>query len=158
MTQPLPITASVHVDASPEAVWAAVSDVRRMPEWSPECRRVVVLGPAGAVGVGTRFLGVNRRGWAVWPTISTVVRHEQDRAVAWKVRQSAATWTYELEPDGSGTRLTARRDLDGFSTMTRVAAPLIGGAQSHDEELAQGLATTLERIKATVEASAPASR
>ncbi|HEX6514307.1 MAG TPA: SRPBCC family protein [Nocardioidaceae bacterium] len=151
MTDPLPISASVHVDAPPDAVWAAVSDPTRMPQWSPECRRVVVLG--GGSGVGTRFLGVNRRGWVLWPTVSTVVRHEPGRAIAWRVRQSAATWTYELQPEETGTRLTARRDLAGFSAMTRFGAPLIGGAESHDRELAEGLATTLARIKATVESA-----
>jgi hypothetical protein len=30
-------------------------------------------------------------------------------------------------------------------------APLIGGAVGHDEELAAGIRSTLERIKATVE-------
>jgi uncharacterized protein YndB with AHSA1/START domain len=150
MNQPLPITASVAVAAPPEAVWAAVSDVTRMSQWSPECRRIVVLGSPRS-GLGTRFVGLNRRGFAVWPTISKVVRFEPGRAVAWKVRESAATWTYELEPTEAGTRLTVRRDLDGFSPLTRLAAPLIGGASGHDQELDAGVRATLERIKASVE-------
>ena len=44
MPQPLPISASVEVAAAPEAVWAVVSDVTRMPEWSPELRRLFVIG------------------------------------------------------------------------------------------------------------------
>jgi uncharacterized protein YndB with AHSA1/START domain len=150
MNQPLPITASVDVAAPLEAVWAAVSDVARMSQWSPECRRIVVLGSPRS-GLGTRFLGLNRRGFAVWPTISKVVRFEPGRAVAWKVRESAATWTYELEPTEAGTRLTVRRDLDDFSSLTRLAAPLIGGAAGHDQELDAGVRATLERIKASVE-------
>jgi uncharacterized protein YndB with AHSA1/START domain len=157
MNQPLPVSASVEIAASPEAVWAAVSDPRRMGEWSPECRRVFVLGSA-ETGVGSRLLGINRRGFAVWPTLSTVVRYEPGTAMAWTVRESGATWTYELEPAGSGTRLTGRRDLDGYSRLTRVAAPVIGGAVGHDRELAEGIRTTLERIKAAVEASVVARR
>ncbi|MGH3372749.1 MAG: SRPBCC family protein [Nocardioidaceae bacterium] len=150
MNQPLPISASVEVSATPESVWAVISDVTRMTEWSPECRKIVVLG-SPKQGVGTKLLGVNRRGFAVWPTRSRVVRYEPVRAVAWKTRESGATWSYELEPTERGTRLTGRRELDGFSTLTRVAAPLIGGAVGHDRELTEGIRTTLERIKDTVE-------
>lgn len=150
MNQPLPISASVEVSATPESVWAVISDVTRMTEWSPECRKIVVLG-SPKQGVGTKLLGVNRRGFAVWPTRSRVVRYEPGRAVAWKTRESGATWSYELEPTERGTRLTGRRELDGFSTLTRVAAPLIGGAVGHDRELTEGIRTTLERIKDTVE-------
>lgn len=151
MPQPLPISASVEVAAAPEKVWQVVSDVTRMPEWSPELRRLVVIG-SPKQGEGARMLGINRRGWAVWPTTSRVVRFEPHKAVAWKTRESGATWTYELEPTGSGTRLTGRRDLPGFTVGTKVMAPLIGGAEGHDGELADGIRTTLERIKATVEA------
>lgn len=150
MNQPLPISASVDVAASPESVWEVVSDVRRMSEWSPECRRIVVLG-SPKEGVGMTFLGVNRRGWAMWPTTSEVVRYEPARAVAWRTRESGATWTYELTPTGSGTTLTGRRDLPTYTLGTTVMAPLIGGAQGHDEELADGIRTTLERIRTTVE-------
>ena len=150
MNQPLPISASVDVAADPESVWELVSDVRRMSDWSPECRRIVVLG-SPKEGVGTTFLGVNRRGWAMWPTTSTVVRYEPARAVAWRTRESGATWTYELTPTDSGTTLTGRRDLPAYTLGTTMMAPLIGGAQGHDQELADGIRTTLERIRTTVE-------
>ncbi len=150
MTQPLPISASVDIAADPEAVWRAVSDVRRMGEWSPECRRVIVLG-SPKQGLGTKILGVNRRGWAVWPTTSKVVRFEPGRAVAWKTRESDATWTYELSATAGGTTLTGRRELPSYTIGTKAMAPLIGGAQGHDAELAEGIRTTLERIKVTVE-------
>jgi uncharacterized protein YndB with AHSA1/START domain len=150
MNQPLPISASVEVAAEPETVWGVVSDVSRMSEWSPECRRIVVYG-SPKDGQGAKFLGVNRRGWAVWPTTSKVVRYEPGKAVAWKTRESGATWSYELAPTPSGTRLTGRRELPAYTMGTRLMAPLIGGAGGHDEELAEGIRTTLERIKAAVE-------
>jgi uncharacterized protein YndB with AHSA1/START domain len=150
MNQPLPISATVEVAASPEEVWATLSDVSRMTEWSPECRKIVVLG-SPKEGVGTKFLGLNRRGWAVWPTTSRVVRYEPGKAVAWKTRESGATWSYELASSASGTSLTGRRELASFTVGTKLLAPVIGGAAGHDEELADGIRTTLERIKATVE-------
>jgi uncharacterized protein YndB with AHSA1/START domain len=153
MNQPQPFSASVEIAAAPETVWPVVSDVARMSEWSPECRRILVLG-APRSGLGTRLLGINRRGWAVWPTLSTVVRFEPATAVAWKTRESGATWTYELEATAAGTRLTGRRDMDDFTLVTKLFGPLIGGADGHDQELAEGIATTLDRIKAVVEQEA----
>lgn len=156
MPQPLPISASVDIAASPEEVWAVVSDVTRMPEWSPELRRLFALG-RGEPQVGTVLLGINRRGYVAWPTTSRVTRFEPGRAVAWKTRESGATWTYELEPVAGGTRLSGRRDLPRFTLGTTLLAPVIGGAGGHDVELAAGIAATLERIKATVEATARAT-
>ena len=150
MNQPVTISATVDVVAPPEVVWSAVSDVARMSEWSPECRKIFVLGSPKS-GVGTRMVAINKRGFVFWPTVSKVVRFEPNKAVAWKVRESAATWTYELEPTAEGTRLTGRRDLDAFSSLTKFAAPVIGGAMGHDGELAAGIRTTLERIKVTIE-------
>ena len=116
-----------------KAVWAVVSDVTRMPEWSPELRRLYVLGGAKEPRVGMTLLGINRRGYVAWPTTSRVTRFEPGRAVAWKTRESGATWTYELEPTATGTRLTGRRDLPKFTLGTTVLGPIIGGAEGHGE-------------------------
>jgi len=148
--RPLPISATIDIAAPPERVWALVGDVTRMPQWSPERRRLPVVGRR-PVRVGTTRLGLNRRGWAAWPTSSRVTRLEPGRAVAWRTRESGATWTYELEGTGGGTRLTGRRDLPRFTALTTLLGPVIGGAAGHDRELAQGIRTTLERIKDSIE-------
>jgi uncharacterized protein YndB with AHSA1/START domain len=157
MNEPLPILASIEIEAAADRVWAVVSDFVRMAEWSPECRRIVVLG-GQKTGVGARFLGINRRGLVAWPTTSTIVRFEPAKAIAWQVRESGALWSYLLEATGSGTRLTGRRDLTDFTLGTKLFAPVIGGAAAHDEELSAGIRTTLERIKAAVESDAAVVR
>lgn len=151
---PLPISASTEIAATTEEVWEVVSDLGRMPEFSPELRKVVPLNRAH--GVGRTILGLNRRKAVWWPTTSRVVRWEPGRAVAWRTRESGATWTYELEPAGDdtrpATRLTASRELAAFTLGSKVMTPILGGALGHDEELAAGLATTLDRIRDAVEA------
>ncbi len=149
MSKTAPISTTVRMNASPEAVWEVVSDLARMPEFSPELRRAFVIGRPG---VGANILGINRRKAVVWPTTSKVVRWEPGRAVAWRTRESGSTWVYELEPDGTGTTVTARRLSPRRTLATRLMGPLIGTADGHDVELAAGLRTTLERIKATLEA------
>src|SRR3954467_15899573 len=68
--------AAVHVDAPPETVYAVVSDVTRMGEWSPETVRCEWLGGATGPAVGANSRGRTRgasrggrrrRRWS-WPT------------------------------------------------------------------------------------------
>jgi hypothetical protein len=148
MSVPAPISATVEMNASTEAVWEVVSDLARMPEFSPELRKAFVLGEPG---LGANILGINRRKAVFWPTTSKVVRWEPGRAVAWKTRESGATWVYELEPTATGTTLTGRRVLPRFTLGTSLLGPAIGGAEGHDAELAAGIRTTLERIRTAVE-------
>ena len=143
MTAPLPVAASVQIDAAPDQVWAVVSDLGRMPEFSPELRKAYVFG---GTGLGATILGINRRKAVAWPTTSKVVRWEPNQAVAWKTRESGATWVYELESTTTGTTLTGRRVLPAYTFGTTLMGPFIGGAAGHDGELAAGIEATLERI------------
>ena len=148
MSVPAPISATVEMNAGADEVWQVVSDLARMPEFSPELRKAFVLGKPG---VGANIIGINRRKAVFWPTSSKVVRWEPGRAVAWKTRESGATWIYELEATATGTSVTGRRVLPKFTVGTSLLGPFIGGAEGHDAELADGIRTTLERIRATVE-------
>lgn len=146
---PIPISASLEMAATPDQVWAAVSDLKRMPEFSPELRKVILLGARG--GLGQRMIGINRRKAVAWPTTSKVVRWEPGAAIAWHTAESGATWIYEIDPTDAGCKVTSRRVLPGYTLASRLMTPILGGAHGHDHELAAGMVTTLERIKAAVE-------
>lgn len=148
MTAPLPVGATVEIKATPEEVWTVLSDLGRMPEFSPELRRAYVFG---GPGLGATILGINRRKAVAWPTTSKVVRWEPNRAVAWKTRESGATWVYELEPTATGTAVTGRRVLPAYTVGSKLMVPFLGGAAGHDEELNAGITETLNRVKAVVE-------
>ena len=113
MDTPLNVGASVEINAAPEQVWAVISDLGRMPEFSPELRKAYVFGTPG---LGATILGINRRKAVAWPTTSKVVRWEPNQAVAWKVRESGATWVYELEPTATGTKVSGRRVLAAYTS------------------------------------------
>ncbi len=151
-TQPpaRPLRASIDIAARPAEVWRVVSDVRRTPEWSPECTRVV---PIGAVGEGSWMFGLNRRGAVRWPTVSRVVRYEPDHEIAWAVRTNGAIWTYRIEATEEGARLTETRDTPkGVGRFARwFTRVLLGGQGGHDDELETGMASGLEHIKASIE-------
>jgi uncharacterized protein YndB with AHSA1/START domain len=150
--QPL-IQHSVEIAAPPATVWSIVSDLRRMGEWSPQCVRMVVLGRE--IGVGTRTINLNRDGWKRWPTTSRVVAFEPEQTLAFRVPVNRTVWTYELEPSAVGTLLTeSRRAPAGVSRLSNVAVgAALGGTETFEASLGDGIRRTLERIKAEAEAA-----
>ena len=74
--------ATIQIQAPPENVYAMLSDVTRMGEWSPECAKAEwIEGATGPVS-GARFKGSNRRGLAVWSTKPRVVVADPGREFA----------------------------------------------------------------------------
>ncbi len=141
------ITASIEISAPPSAVWAIVSDLKRMGEWSPQCRRMIVRG--GEVKQGARTINVNRQGWKVWPTRSYVKVFEPERALALKIAENGTIWTYELEPTATGTRLTESRTApNGVSNVSNfLTKHVLGGTERFEAGLQRGIEDTLARIK-----------
>ncbi|MGW4745823.1 SRPBCC family protein [Streptomyces sp. NPDC004290] len=154
---------STVVDAPPELVYRLVSDLRNMGRWSPECRSVWVLRPPARTG--TRFVGLNRRGPFLWPTLGRVSTLRPDREFAFDISVFGlpiARWGYRFEPEGTGTRLTEFwQDLrtEGFRAR---AADLLGTVFAGTNPARRialnrsGMRTTLERIARTATASAGA--
>lgn len=149
---------SVEIDASPAAVWAVVSDLRRMGEWSPQCRRMIIRG--GEVRQGTRTININRQGWKVWPTRSYVKVYEPERELALKIAENGTVWSYRLEElEGGRTRLTESRTApNGVSNLSNVLTKhVLGGTDEFEQGLQQGITETLQRIKAEVERTSRAA-
>lgn len=147
------LESTVEIDASPAQVWALVTDVSRMAQWSPQVVRSTVKG--GVVEQGAKFTNINRQGPLFWPTKAKVVRFEPHRDFAFRIAENKVVWSFELEPTASGgTRLTQRRETpDGISgvsmSLTKVA---FGGQEKFTAALRAGMAQTLQRIKAESEA------
>lgn len=147
------LRAETSVAAPPAEVWSALTDLSRMPDWSPELIRMVPLKPGG-LKVGQQYLGLNRRKAVIWPSRSVVATLEPERALAWDTRSSGARWIFELAPEGAGTRIVHRRPVPGkLTALGKVFARyFLGGTADHADELEVGMATTLERLKAALEA------
>ena len=62
------VSVSREIAAPAEQVWAMVSDVTRMGEWSPEAEGATWLGDASGAAPGARFRGTNRHGTKTWST------------------------------------------------------------------------------------------
>jgi uncharacterized protein YndB with AHSA1/START domain len=146
------LKATLTVAATPAQVWALVTDVTRMAEWSPQVVRSVVLG--GPVRLGVRFVNLNRQGWKHWPTNAKVVRFTPHRDFAFRITENHAIWSFQLEPTADGgTEITHRRETpDGISLVSRaLTKAALGGQGPFVAELLEGMSRTLERLRAELE-------
>jgi uncharacterized protein YndB with AHSA1/START domain len=146
------LRAETVIDATPQAVWAVLGDVRRMPELSPELVRMIPLKPGG-LRPGQWYLGLNRRKAVLWPTRSVVTHVEKGRKVVWDTRTSGARWIWELTPEGEGTRVVHRRPVPKRVTPVSVAFAkvFLGGIGGHADELEDGMAQSVAHLKRAVE-------
>lgn len=141
---------SIEIAAPPAAVWALVSDLPRMSEWSPQVAKSFTRGP---IRLGSTLLNVNRRGLLVWPTRSKVVRFEPHTEFAFRVLDNKTIWAFHLEPVAGGTRVTQRRTTPQGTTAIsdKLIGTVMGGLDSFQDELLAGMRQTLAHIKAEAE-------
>jgi uncharacterized protein YndB with AHSA1/START domain len=151
---PLTREVSVHIDAAPEKVWDLVSDVTRIGEFSPETFEARWTRGSTGPEVGASFKGhVKRNG--VGPTywspcqVTKCVPNEVFEFAVGTDDTSFTNWGYRLEADGGGTEVTEYFRLEPAFYM-RVYWTLLGHLRGRTNE--RGMRTTLERMKAVLEA------
>jgi hypothetical protein len=150
-----PVVESVLIASTTERVYAMVSDVARMGQWSPEASGA--RGADRVLAVGDRFVGLNRRGPVVWFTICTVTAAEPGRAFEFLVDVGpvpVSRWRYDLRPLDDGVELVETwEDRRGGPTgvplklMGQFVIP--GSRPAHNR---QTMRATLQAMKAAAEA------
>jgi hypothetical protein len=153
--RPLGGEVSVWMDASPDEVWALVSDVTRIGEFSPETFEARWTRGSSGPEVGATFAGhVKRNG--VGPTywspcrVTACVPDEQFEFVVGSDSVAVNNWGYRLEPQGGGTLVTEYFRLEP-SLYLRSYWTLLGRLRGRTNET--GMRTTLERMKAVLDGS-----
>ncbi|ART72195.1 polyketide cyclase [Mycobacterium dioxanotrophicus] len=149
MAAPL-LQAQIDIDAPIDTVWALISDLSRMPEWSPQCRVMKLRGP---LRPGARTVNLNKRKFTYWPTTSTITEVIPQQKLAFKVDLNNTIWSYELQPTEWGTRVTETRHAENGATAISNALvnAFMGGVPSFEDELVDGMNASLARIKAAAE-------
>ncbi len=97
------------IAASPEVVYAAISDVTRMGEWSEECYACEWHEDFDRPIVGATFDGHNRNGDHEWTSQCKVIEADPGRAFAFECSMfdfHFSTWGYRIEPTATGCRVT----------------------------------------------------
>jgi len=149
MPAPL-LQAEIDINAPVQKVWQLITDLNRMPEWSPQCRMMKALGP---VRQGTRTVNLNRRNRVFWPTTSTITEVIPEKKLAFRVNANNTIWSYELEPTANGTRVVESRHAEnGVKPASNfLITTLFGGVPGFERELVDGMNASLARIKAAAE-------
>jgi hypothetical protein len=104
-----PTAVSREIAAPAGKVWALVSDLPRMGEWSPENAGGTWTKGATGPALGAVFKGTNKNGFRRWSTSVTVVACEPGKVFEFAVTSgplAVANWRYEFEETDSGCRVT----------------------------------------------------
>ncbi|HYF47162.1 MAG TPA: SRPBCC family protein [Acidimicrobiales bacterium] len=147
------VTVSREIEAPAEEVWAMVSDISRMGEWSPEATGGKWLKGADGPAVGARFRGRNQRGWRRWSTTAEVVECEPGRSFAFDIHVgpfTVARWSYRFEPTAQGCRVTEVWE-DKRQAFMHALGRVATGVSDRATHNRQGMEQTLERVAAAVE-------
>lgn len=157
MSDEVSVTREIHAPA--EQVWAMVSDVTRMGEWSPENVSATWMGSATSAQPGAKFRGANRIGRRKWKTVATVVDAESGRRFSFRVSTmglKVAEWSYAFEPTATGCRVTETW-TEQRAPFFKPVARLVTGVADRAGHNRAGMEETLERLATVAEAS-PAPR
>lgn len=151
MPEKIEITRDIAAD--PEAVYAAISDVTRMGDWSEECHTCAWHEGFDGAEVGATFDGHNRNGEHEWTTQGKVIEAEPGRAFAFECSMMDfhfSTWGYRIEPTDSGCRVTEwSENLVPESALE--FSKTMSGVDDRTERNRQTMSATLERLAAAVE-------
>lgn len=133
-------------------VFAALTDITRMGEWSPECTggRWVARGTGPAVGAKFEGDNIAKAGpitlkrWTTTSEVTECVPHEVFEFVV----EGYTTWRYELtEADGATTVTESFR----YEPQSGWQGFLYGTIARRPAAMAKGTQKTLDRMKAVLE-------
>jgi len=141
------------IAAPPDVVFAALTDITRMGEWSPETIRAEWNGDVTEPAVGATFTGHNRNGENEWTTEAEIVELEPNERFFFdcSVRGYVfSRWGYTIEPADGGSLVTEyAQDLRPESALERSAQ--ISGVTDRLAHNRAGMEATLERLAAALE-------
>jgi uncharacterized protein YndB with AHSA1/START domain len=147
---------SIRIEAPAAKVYDLVSDLTRMGQWSPECKRVEWLDGASGVAVGARFKGHNQRGARRWSTTGKVVAAEPGE-FAFDVTSvfglPVARWRYRVTPEGDAACDLTESWEDRRGGFMKFLGTVASGVSNRKEHNTTGMEETLRRIKTTAESA-----
>jgi uncharacterized protein YndB with AHSA1/START domain len=94
-------SASVRLNSPPQAVWATISDIAGHTQWAG-VRKLERLSDHNGHEVWRQFMGHNA---FVLETTESLPPQRLVRTIADESKLFSGSWTYELIPDGAGTRV-----------------------------------------------------
>ena len=145
------------IDASPEKLYASLTDVMSVGDRSDECRSASWLpGARGPGQVGSRFRGHNRAGLVRWSRVCEILVADPDRQFTFRTvperfdlsRADSTTWRYELTPTEGGTLV--RHSYEITRLPRGPFKPLYAVLFPHHRDMRPAMSVTLQRLAANL--------
>jgi uncharacterized protein YndB with AHSA1/START domain len=141
------------IAASPSVVFAALTDITRMGEWSPEPYRAEWNDGFDHAVAGAEFTGHNRNGDKEWSIVAEVVELVPDERFFFDCKSGDfvfSKWGYTIAAANDGCRVTEySQDLRAEWAIPRgVEISGVADRKSHNRA---GMDVTLERLAAALE-------
>jgi hypothetical protein len=149
-------TSSVEIQASPQTVYALITDLDAMSAIAEETA-VMRWSKGTAAAPGAVFKGTNRNGWRRWTTTCRVTDAEPGRVFAFQVSHAGvpiSRWQYDIAAHDGGCTVT-ESTWDRRPPLYGPIAGLVTGTPNRGALNASHIQTTLQRLKARAEATAP---
>lgn len=147
------VAVSREVAASPEAVFAAITDVTRMGQWSPETHDAAWNEGFDGPALDAVFTGHNRNGDNEWSTGAIIVEFVENERFFFDCRVGDfvfSSWGYEIEPTDGGCKVT-EYSQNLIPEEMRQASSGISGVEDRTTHNRATMETTLERLAAALE-------
>lgn len=150
------LSISRQISATPSAVFAAITDITRMGEWSPENHANEWKGGVSQAEVGASWVGHNRNGDLEWSTESRVSQLVPDQKFFFECIAPAhdnfhfANWGFEIEAADGGSKITQHWQDLRPEAMRGVKSETSGVTDRAAHNQA-GMEATLAALAATLE-------
>jgi uncharacterized protein YndB with AHSA1/START domain len=151
--EPASAQAEVSIDASPDNVYALITDLPTLASLAEEAA-AMEWHKGDAAGPGAVFTGRNRNGTFRWSTKCTVTDAEPGQVFAFDVRYfgvPVARWRYDIAGADGGCSVTERTwdHRPGWFSKTAWVGT---GVRDRDAANAEHIKLTLQRLKEMAEA------
>ena len=131
---------TAHVVAPPERVWATITDVASAPQWRPGVKSAEILGQGAA---GPVWREVSGDGTITFETVESAPPRRLVTRITDKSLPFGGTWTYELQPAGSGTQVTIQEDGEVYNPVFRFVSRYVMGHHATIDKYLAALRTRL---------------
>lgn len=148
------VSVTREIAAPPEKLWALVTDLPRMGEWSPENQGGEWVKGATQAAVGAQFKGRNTNGKKSWSTIVKVNAFDAPRKFSFGLMvfgKNWCDWVYEIEPTATGSRVT-HSWVDHRSRIANVLGKAVSGVGNRAEHNRRNMEGTLDNLANAVRA------
>ncbi len=135
-------------------MYAALTDITRMGEWSPETHRAEWNDGVDGPAIGARFTGHNRNGDNEWSIEAEIVELVPEERFFFDCNSRGfvfSKWGYSIEPTDAGCAATEHwQDLRPEAAEAGSAS--VSGVEDRVAHNRIGMEQTLERLAVAVEA------